>query len=86
MKRNQGSVLLPHNTDNKLGRPVMKILRENHPEAKEPLASDFPNLGATPTMPPVVIGATVMKAVATQLLGVDVLSVLNFSMDQSWHL
>ena len=79
-------MFLLHNTDTKSGRSLMEVLQEKHPEVKGPLASDFPNLRAIPLMLPVVIGATVMKAVATQLLGVDVLSVLNFSMDQSWHL
>ena len=61
-------------------------MREKHSKAKEPLTSDFPNLGATQPMPPVVIGATVVKAIATQLSGTEGLIGLDSAMAKSWLL
>ena len=79
-KQNQGGVLLPHDIDTKSGRPVMEVLSKKHPDAKEPLASNLPNLGSPPPMPPMVIGATVVKEDANQQSGVEGLSGLDFAM------
>ena len=70
----------------KLGRPVMEVLREKHLETKESLDSDFPNIRATPPIPPVIIVLTVVKAVATHLSGADVPGGLDFPMARSWLL
>ena len=79
-------MLLPHDIDTKLGRLVMEVLHEKHLVANKPQASDLPNLGAPPPIPPVVIGATVVKEVTNQMLGPEGLSGFDFVMAQSWLL
>ena len=64
--------------DTKSVRLVIEVLRENYLEAQDPQASDFLNLEATQSMLPVVIGSSVVKAVATQLSGAEGLSGLDF--------
>ena len=61
----------------------MEFPREKHLEAKEPQASDFLNLESTSPMPPVVIGSTIVKAIATHLSGAEGLSGLVFAMAQN---
>ena len=51
---------------------------------QESQTNDFPNLSEALPIPLVVIGASIVKHMATQLSGVEDLSGFDFSMIHSW--
>jgi hypothetical protein len=72
--REGGGVLNPDDNCTKAGRPVLEILREKHPELREPPAvgektGAFEPYDSVPTAVPVVITADVVETVAGKLSG-----------------
>lgn len=74
--RDGGGVFQPDDADSKTGRPVVDVLREKHPDLREPLLIGQPHGSFEPVAAaewkkpiPVNITAEVMERVATRLSG-----------------